>query len=352
LAAEAGLSVDPARAPAERSGARAWVTLGEHVFSPAAAAWGERGLTLICRSSRGELLVRERRGISWSPPRSLGVPFARDESGESIPVDWPIAACSSGDGRIHLLARGPEGELVHGVLRNDDWSGFSCIGVPTLAAGHAQVPMGLSAPPSASSREPGTLDVYAVGAAGDLLHSSWDESGFGEFVSLGHPASEMPFASPVSACSCGPRRVALFARGLAGDLLLKWWDGDNWSPFRSLGAPEEDDVFYPGNPRPSPLSGAPVACAGGTRRIDVFARGAGGDLLHRWWNGHAWSGYVSLQMPLAADGSPIPFTGSAVACAWGRYQLDVVALAADGKLYNLSWPGSGAPGLGDYRHSP
>jgi len=45
-------------------------------------------------------------------------------------------------------------------------------------------------------------------------------------------------------------------------------------------------------------------------------------------------------MPGSASGKAIPFTGPSLACAWGRWRLDVFALAADGKLYNASSTGS------------
>jgi len=37
----------------------------------------------------------------------------------------------------------------------------------------------------------------------------------------------------------------------------------------------------------------------------------------------------------------IPFTSASVACAWGKFQLDVFARASDGKLYAATWSGGG-----------
>ena len=65
-----------------------------------------------------------------------------------------------------------------------------------------------------------------------------------------------------------------------------------------------------------------------------------GDLLRRVWNGTAWTRAESLGMPRSASGEPIPLTGFSLACAWGRWRLDVFATAADGKLYNASSNGS------------
>src|SRR5689334_11151952 len=83
-----------------------WTALADDVFSPAAAAWGDHGVSVFVRGAAGELLVLEREAESFAPIRSLGVPTARIEGSRvSIPVEWPIAACSTRDGVIHLLAR-------------------------------------------------------------------------------------------------------------------------------------------------------------------------------------------------------------------------------------------------------
>lgn len=286
------------------------------------------------RGQRGDLLVRERDGGKWGELRSLGVPLARVDGADSVvPIDWPIAACGTGDGRVQLVARGPEGELLHGQLYQGNWSGFECIGLPAVPGVDIEVPMGLTRPPTACSATRGTMVVFAMSAAGELLHAGWDSEGFSEFTSLGIP--EVPIPGPLCVCSCGHGTLALVTRGIAGDVLAKWWDGSAWSRFASIGAPQEDNLFYPGNFHMVPLSGPPVACGGGSKRLDVFARGGGGDLVHTWWNGTAWSRFASLGMP-AADS---PFTGASLACAWGRYQLDVFALASDGKLYDLCWDG-------------
>lgn len=259
-----------------------------------------------------------------------------------MPVDWPLAACSTGPEEIQLLARGAEGELLHGTLHDNEWDGFECVGAP---AGLDGAPLGLSSAPSACSRVPGRMDVFAIGAAGALLHATWDPAGFSEFESLGgidlSNTSPGPISGQVSACNCGGRRMGVFARGPAGDLLLKWWNGSAWSPFASLGSPQEADCVYPAVRRAAPISSAPAACGGGTTRLDVFARGPRGDLLHTWWDGQEWNLFESLGMPRSpSTGALIPFTGISLACAWQKFRLDVFARAADGKLYSASSNGS------------
>src|SRR5712691_1072744 len=198
-----------------------WSPVAEKVFCPAAVACGERRVALFMRGAEGELLHRERDGDDWSEVRSLGVPVARIDGAKAlVPADWPISACSTGADEIHLLARGSEGELLHGVLRGSDWEGFDCFGAPAaLSYYDVAVPMGLASAPAACSRAPACMDVFAVGAAGALLHCTWDGAAFSEFESLGGAVSpgaverEVPIAGSISACNCGGKAMGVFTRG-------------------------------------------------------------------------------------------------------------------------------------------
>ena len=321
-----------------------WSAIAENVSSPVAVPSGERRVTVLCRGPAGELLLIAGERGEYSPPSSLGVPLARDGNA-TVPVDWPIGACATAPGEIQLVARGPEGEFLHGTLKGAEWGGFHSIGSPATWFGTVAVPMGLRSAPVACSRSPGSMDVFALGASGDLLHTPWDGNEFAEFESLGPAVTEgtaaAPVPAPICVTACGSRSIALNARGARGDLLVKWWDGANWSPFTSLGLASEPDQIYPAAQVPAPLSGPPVCAGGGSARLDVFARGQRGDLLHKWWNGKDWTRFESVGCPASAEGALIPFTSASIACAWGRFQLDVFARASDGKLYAATWSGSG-----------
>jgi len=320
-----------------------WSALAGDVSCPAVAASGERRLALIARGPRGELLHRQRDAEAWTDFRSLGVPVARGGASD-LPVDWRIAACATAEDEIQLVARSPEGELLHGTVRSGAFRGFECIGTPEGPGVEVAVPMGLAGAPTACSREPGQMDVFAVGPAGELLHTSWSGSAFSELESLGGLAAprgaDLPICGAISAAACGSSAMAVFARGTAGELLVKWWNAGVWAPFVPVRSPEETDPALRFVEVPLPLTSAPVACGGGRTRLDVFARGPAGDLLRRIWNGTAWTRAESLGMPRSTAGKPIPLTGFSLACAWGRWRLDVFATAADGKLYNASSNGS------------
>lgn len=322
-----------------------WSPVAADVFCPAAAASGERTVAVFLRSAEGELLCREGDADGIGPPRSLGVPVARVEGASStIPVDWPVAACSTRDGVIHLLARGAEGDLVHGRLRGDEWSGFESVGVPVVEHG-SNLPMGLSGAPVACCRERGRLDVFAVAGEGNLLHTRWDENGFTPCESLGGlggtPGREGPVFGTIAAFDAGLRGMGVVARDGSGDLLVKLWDGTAFRPFTPIHSLNGIDPLDPALDFIRPPSGSPSACGGGSARADLFVRGPTGYMLHSAWDGTRWSAMQALGMPVAAGTSKgVPFTAGPIACAWGRYRLDVFACATDGKLYRAHCNGT------------
>ena len=118
---------------------------------------------------------------------------------------------------------------------------------------------------------------------------------------------------------------------------MKCWDGKQWSQFESLGSPRDHNPIYPAVTIPTPLTGHPTACSWGPGRIDVFARGSHGDILHRSWDGNHWGEFESLRTPSGEGGMALPFVGMATASSWGEGRLDVFARAIDGQLYQAWW---------------
>ncbi len=321
--------------------------MGSGLFCPVAVCRQPGHITLFARGATGELLYTEGDGITWSKFHSLGLPVAHiDGSDVSVPVDWPLAACIGDPDRIDLFARSPDGELLHMTGKQSTWGTFEYLGAPALVRENIAILMGLAGPPAVCSSGPERIDVFAVGPDGDLLHSSCNGETWSGFESLGIPTTRSagtqqptPLAGPLAACRCGRDRMGVFARGTRGDLILKWWDGAHWSEFASLGSPEVQYDLYPAVNIAASLAGPPAACSWGPERMDVFARGPGGDLLHKWWDGKDWSKFESLGMPTTGDpdSQRIPFTGPVAACTWGVGRLDVFARALDGNLYHAWW---------------
>src|SRR5207248_10447396 len=218
--------------------------IAENVSSPVAAASGERRVTVFWRGPAGEMLVIGGERGEFQPPTSLGLPLARD-GGTTVPVDWPIGACATAPGEIQLVARGPEGELLHGTLRGTEWGGFDSIGSPAAWFGSVGVPMGLTSAPVACSVLPGTMDVFALGASGVLLHSPWDGKEFAEFESLGgvvlNGGPDSPVLPPSSPPPSGIGWSPFARRAARAVLWVRWWAARNGTPSAPLGLAAEPD---------------------------------------------------------------------------------------------------------------
>lgn len=317
-----------------------WTAVGSGLVCPVAVARPSAPVVdLFARRPTGELLQRQGDGASWGPWRSLGLPVGRlDGSAAAIAVDWQLAACSGSPDTIDLLARSPDGDLLHLRHADDGAGAFEVLGAPATLVGQVAVPMGLASAPAACSIGHGEVDVFAVGRAGEVLHTAHDGSGWSGFTSLSTPQTAGLFGL-LAACACGPVRMGVLARGLRGDLLLDWWDGQRWSGFSSLGMPSVEEATLTFD---APLTGPPAACSWGPARMDVFVRGAAGDLLHRSWNGSSWSSYESLGMPRpqGSAAEAVPFTGAVTACAPRPGRVDVFARALDGVLYHAALQGT------------
>ena len=123
----------------------------------------------------------------------------------------------------------------------------------------------------------------------------------------------------------GPGRLDVFVRGSGNDLMHKWYTG-SWSGWEDLGAP------------PGGLGGDPGAVAWSAGRIDVFAAGADGHLWHKWYAG-GWSGWENL------GGTVV---GAPAVASWSAGRLDVFVQGSDNQLwhkwYAAGWSGWEARG--------
>lgn len=126
--------------------------------------------------------------------------------------------------------------------------------------------------------------------------------------------------SAPSAASWAPGRLDVFARGSNGALIHKWYDGNSWQGWESLGGS---------------LTSAPAAVSWASGRLDVFARGPGNDLIHKWYGAAGWSGWESLGGILSAGPG---------AASWAAGRLDVFVTGGDRALWHRWYDGNGWAG--------
>ncbi len=138
---------------------REWRSLGgprgvRLASDPAAA--GCPGWTLVLAlGSDGAVWQREWRADSWRPWRSLG---GRATSAPAV--------ASTGRGRAHAYARGPDGNMSVNVLADGRWTGWTSLGAP---------PPGLGVERPAAISLPGLMDVYALAADQSVWHKRWSD---------------------------------------------------------------------------------------------------------------------------------------------------------------------------------
>ena len=118
------------------------------------------------------------------------------------------------------------------------------------------------------------------------------------------------------AVSWGPDRIDLFWVGADRSLMHRWWDGSAWSADRSLGGS---------------LASSPAVTTWAAGQMEVFAIFADGELWDRYWDGEAWHKWESLGGEL---------TGQPAASSWSADRLDVFAEGRDGRLWHRWWNGS------------
>jgi hypothetical protein len=123
-------------------------------------------------------------------------------------------------------------------------------------------------------------------------------------------------ASGPGVASWASGRLDIFAVGGDGALIHKWYDASGWHGWESLGGQLTSD--------PSVVSWA-------SGRLDVFARGPGKDLIHKWYGANGWSGWESLG-GILADAPGVT--------SWGTGRLDVFVRGGDNALWHR-WYGGG-----------
>ena len=121
----------------------------------------------------------------------------------------------------------------------------------------------------------------------------------------------------VDACSWGPERLDVFGRGADGQIKQISRVNGQWLEADLGGA----------------ITSSPTCVSWGPNRIDIFARGADGTLVHKAWNGTRWTALESL-------GGQLPEGAAPDAASWGPNRLDIFLRGTDNLLWQSYWDGS------------
>jgi hypothetical protein len=178
---------------------------------------------------------------------------------------------------------------------------------------------------SASTRGTARLDLFAQGTntTGPNTYHKWEDAGpWSSWVSLEN--ANVRITSAVASVSWSSDRIDLFARGTSGNLLHKWWGASTgWV---------NDWVSNGGC-----IIGAPTVTSWSANRLDVFAQGCnatGSNLVHNWWDGAHW------WWEAVYESAGVRITSSPSATAWAQGRIDVFARGTAGDLLHKWYDGT------------
>jgi hypothetical protein len=200
-------------------------------------------------------------------------------------------------------------------------------------------------PPTAISRNPDVLEVFAVDGSGTIWGWSYSASAakplwYGPFsvtaLAGGPPVSP---GTHIAAFARNPDKIELFAADDAGAVQSYFWNSGTWG-FVQDPLTRVNGVLPPG----STVPGAGVGVGGWGSHVDVVttSKSHPGQLVVAWWddymapnpfNVHRWTSYeVGSNFTL---GQPIHVVTRYV------HSLDVFGLQPDGSIEWLSYDGQG-----------
>lgn len=276
-----------------------WASLGGSLTSaPTAVTLGSGRVHVFARGSDGAVWCRALTGTTWANWFSIGGTPAAGSS--------PAVVAYNG-AQLDVFIRGTDDHIWH-------WATFGPRQLPWEdLGGH------MTGNPAAVVRVTEGLDVLARGTDGKLWRKVWS----GGWSTWQIPGTALIESSP-AAVAWAPDRLDIYARRVAGDKRLYKieWDGFQGSKWiEQMSGPVCD------------MLGDPTVASWGWGRSDIFVQGIDGNLWH-----YAWAGSGGWIMGGSTDGphAPLleggPITSSPVAISWKKGRIDVFALGHGGAL--------------------
>ena len=267
--------------------------------------------------------------------------WTQQEIGGTFPKGAPVTPVSRNPEHIDLFVVGDDGKAYSSWWASgNDWSGI----------GDNWGSIGGSFPPgakiSAVSRHGDHLDLFAVDSNGDVRSCWWDpDNGWSsvdkEWGNLGNPGQAFPSAVEIAVVARYENTLDLFAVGADGNVYCKWWaETANWSNWVSIG-PVFDANAVPANKNVTAVARTP-------ENLDLFVVGDDGKVCHSWWTQDSgWSGtkgWGSIGGAFSSDDKKTAmFTPGMEISAVVRSadNLDVFIAGNDGSVYHSYWYTSG-----------
>ncbi|MCP4123174.1 MAG: hypothetical protein GY751_15580 [Bacteroidetes bacterium] len=192
---------------------------------------------------------------------------------------------------------------------------------------------GIGSAPGCTSHMGNEYDCFILDYLGRLwwkaqgIHARGEGKTAKDFMKWSEIKGATLTSSP-SATSWQRRRIDVFARGEMGQLMHIWLDvNKDWSDWEDLGLIQ---VREGRKTISSKLTSAPACTSPRTGRIDCFARGENNNVYHNWYINGKWQGWEDFGGKL---------TSSPTATSWGEHRIDIFGRGEQNQLIHRYWDG-------------
>jgi hypothetical protein len=323
-----------------------WAQWQRHAMpQPTAVVWGN-GRSPDSSGVRINLFVRRRDGNLWEQYWD-GATWTWVDTGKAVfgravaLVRGQVQDVVAGDIRINLFVQGADRRLWE---RYWDGSNWTWVDHGKAVDGEPLVLArgDLSSTDGAQVR----VNLFVRGLDGNLWERYWDGANW-TWVDTGMAVSGDPIAvvrGDFEEVDADDLRINLFVRGADGNLWERYWDGAKWTWVDTGMAVSGDPVaLIRGN------FGSPDAAG---VRINLFVRGADGHLWEQYWDGAKWT-WVDTGKGVRGRVTAIA-RGDRLSTNGGDIRINLFAEGTDGNLWERYWDGAkwtwvdtGKPAVGE-----
>jgi hypothetical protein len=283
-------------------------------YFPTPISWGAPHLEMLIPTNNQDIEWKYRAlnssdGTTWYPTNDILASLG----GVLSTIDKSIAAVSRTEGSVDVFVIGTDGEMFHDSRDGGSatWAGWESRGGGCITA------------PEVVAWDSDRLDMFVLGTDNALYHQYWDgTAGWSSYERVG--GNWTVFTPTVATWGQG-RLDAFVVDPTTKELFHSYWDqneGSIWLPsslgFESLGG------F---------CTSRPIVVSTASGKLDVFVRGGDAGLWHLSFSqSSGWSTWTSISGGTAVQGEP--------AAVFNSSRIDVFAWGADTSLLHKRFDGS------------
>jgi hypothetical protein len=331
-----------------------WHGYIDHIY----AEWQRRAMaqpTAVVRGNTGSpdpahlrinLFVRRRDGNLWERYWD-GAGWTWIDTGKAVfgravaLVRGDVEDVAADDLRINLFVQGADRKLWERYWNGAGWS-WNDTGLQ-VDGEPLIIARGNTGSPDAGDLR---VNLFVRGLDGNLWERYWD-GGSWSWIDTGKAVAGDPIAvvrGDVESVEADDLRINLFVRGADGNLWERYWNGAGWSWVDTGKAVSHEPVALvrgsSGSPDPAGI------------RINLFVRGADGRLWERYWNGGSWT-WIDTGKGIRGRVAAIQ-RGNRRSTNGGDIRINLFAEGTDGTLWERYWDGgswawidTGKPAVGE-----